>query len=398
MALVGLGLAVAVPATAQPALSRSAAVVVHQSVATPGTYSVSIVVASASRSRNEVEIHVGALTRSATVDPGHPRVNITLRLHLGVGGLTVRAVGRAGRPHIAVALLRVVAHPKPAVTATTPTPAPPPAPAPPPPPAPAAPPPSPQPPGPGSPYTNLVWSADFTQAWASTGATAAVTAPVPNTFGFDHSGGCSGNSAKEASYPASSNDAYLSSQGLVIPVNSTGPNSYTSAQLDSGGRESWQYGTIEASITLPTGAGLCPAFWLYADNGSGEIDILEAPSFVSPSYGPVNGPYAADSIFTLHANNAQEFERATTPPGWNPAGPNVYGIYWTPTSITWTVNYVPYASATQSTISNPSAWSAFTSGKFHIIFDDGVGGWPGDPASGTVYSQPMVVQWVKVFQ
>ena len=167
-------------------------------------------------------------------------------------------------------------------------------------------------------------------------------------------------------------------------------------QLDTQGiaGESWQYGTIEASVQLPTGQGLCPAFWMLADSGTGEIDILEAPSFVGSQFGSL----APFSVFTLHANLAQQFESPTVPANWNPGQPNVYGVIWTPQSITWTVNYVPYASATPASLANPALWSAFTSGKFHLLLDEAVGGWPGDPPPNSQFTQPMIVQWVKVYQ
>jgi hypothetical protein len=35
----------------------------------------------------------------------------------------------------------------------------------------------------------------------------------------------------------------------------------------------------------------------------------------------------------------------------------------------------------------------------HLVLDEGVGGWPGQPPTGTTYNgQPMTVQWVKVYQ
>jgi beta-glucanase (GH16 family) len=132
---------------------------------------------------------------------------------------------------------------------------------------------------------------------------------------------------------------------------------------------------------------------MLADNGTGEIDILEAPAFVSLAFGPL-GPHA---IFTLHANRTQQFESVAIPT-WNPGQPNVYGVIWTSKSITWTVNYVPYATATAKSLGNPALWSAFTSGRFHLLLDEAVGGWPGDPPPGTIFGQPMTVQWVKVFQ
>ena len=46
----------------------------------------------------------------------------------------------------------------------------------------------------------------------------------------------------------------------------------------------------------------------------------------------------SDEQVTLHANNTQQFEFNVAPAGWNPGAPNVYGLIWTPTSITWTLS------------------------------------------------------------
>src|SRR5581483_11096008 len=120
-----------------------------------------------------------------------------LRLRVGVHGLTIRAIGHDGRPHLSVELSRLLVAPKPVAAApaapVVATPAP--APAPPPPPAPPA---VPQPPGPGSPYTNLVWSEDFTQTWASEGGTGSASEPLSSSWHLDHSGGCGGASPEEA--------------------------------------------------------------------------------------------------------------------------------------------------------------------------------------------------------
>ena len=75
----------------------------------------------------------------------------------------------------------------------------------------------------------------------------------------------------------------------------------------------------------------------------------------------------------------------------------MYGLTWTATSITWTVDGVAYATATPTSLTDPALWSDLTSGAFSIMFDVAVGGWPGSPPAGTVYTQPMEVQWVKVF-
>lgn len=51
---------------------------------------------------------------------------------------------------------------------------------------------------------------------------------------------------------------------------------YTSGYLDTIGRASWKYGKFEMRAKLPAARGLWPAFWLRADHGPGELDILEA--------------------------------------------------------------------------------------------------------------------------
>ena len=364
-------------ATAAPA-AKGSAVVVRERVAAPGTYMVSIVVRSPIRNTNRVDLQIGGVARRAVTDPRHRRVRISVRVHVGGRSLTVRAVGHRARPILTIALRHLATPPPISATGpTTPTPAP------------LGP-----PPGPGSPYTTLAWSDDFAADWAGAGGSGGATEPVPGRWGFDQWGGCGTSPPQLSSNSGSPRSAYLTSGGLALPAVWNG-SSYTTAQLDTGsiGGESWQYGTIEASIQLPTGQGLCPAFWMRADNGTGELDILEAPSFVGSQWGPL-APFA---IATLHSGNVQQFESHAAPAGWNAGAPNVYGVIWTPTTITWTLNYVPYASTSASSL-GPAVWSAFTSGKFHLIIDEAVGGWPGDPPAGTVYTQPMLVQWVKVFQ
>jgi beta-glucanase (GH16 family) len=117
--------------------------------------------------------------------------------------------------------------------------------------------------------------------------------------------------------------------------------------------------------------------------------VLEAPSF---------GPLPTFGYFDLHGpTGAQEFESSGAPSGWNPTQFHTYGVIWTPTSITWTIDGVAYATATQASVP-ASSWAAYQTGAFRLIFDLAVGGWPcsagscSPPSSATMY-----VQWVKVF-
>jgi len=59
-------------------------------------------------------------------------------------------------------------------------------------------------------------------------------------------------------------------------------NDYTSARINTLGKKSFQYGRIEARISLPKGRGTWPAFWMMGANFPtarwplcGEIDIME---------------------------------------------------------------------------------------------------------------------------
>jgi hypothetical protein len=388
-------------ANARGTTSARGATVLRRTVAVVGRYRVVVRLRARRRSSEMVTVYVtGHAPRRVQAFHRHSSSLTYALVVTRSTRLTIEAVSEGPAVHVTVKTTLRAAQKQPApalvttttvaTTTTTSAPAPPP---PPPPPAQAP-----------NPYTSLVWSEDFQQEYGAATATShAATAPFAATnWGYDSWGGC-GASLSSTAPPAAQSDTYLANQGLAIGVSGNGQgSSYTTAQIDTAGHGNlgWQYGAIEASITLPTGQGLCPAFWLLGQNGGGEIDVLEAPSFVNSAFGPL-APY---SIFTLHANNQQIFESHVTPAGWNPAVPNVYGVIWTPTTITWTINGVAYASASPASLaladgtSESAMWSAFTGSKFNLVFDEAVGGWPGPPAPGTTFSSPMYVQWVKVFQ
>jgi beta-glucanase (GH16 family) len=252
------------------------------------------------------------------------------------------------------------------------------------------------------PYNNLLWEDNFAEDFVN-GGSVANQLPSAANWSLDSWGGC-GAGTLSTPTPNGSPDAdrnvYLTANGLAITALATGPDSYSSAQLDSIGPQSdpesfTSGGTIEASIALPAGQGLCPAFWLFADSPApgattpGEIDVLEAPSF---------GPLVTSVSFDLHGpTGAQEYQGWAAPAGWDPTQFNTYGVIWTPTSIAWTINGVAYSSATQGSVPAGS-WASYETGAFRLILDLSVGGWPcaygtcTPPSSATMY-----VKWVKVF-
>jgi beta-glucanase (GH16 family) len=105
-----------------------------------------------------------------------------------------------------------------------------------------------------------------------------------------------------------------------------------------------QYRTFAARMKIPAGAGLWPALWMVGDTGSwpasGEIDVMEAvgqsPFTVS---GTVHGPSQTSS--TGYALGHKFIAPTALTSGFH-----VYGITWTPTSISWTVDGRVYATTT----------------------------------------------------
>lgn len=312
--------------------------------------------------------------------------------------VTVRAVSETSGVDVRARLLRVGAAPAApaaqspaAVAPSTPAPASPTTPT-----VPASTPPTP-PPGP---YQTLDWQDNFAQDYVSDGSTPG-NLPNSNTWSLDYAGGCGTNTLSTdvtTASPTASNYVDLTPSGLAINAIETSPGSWTSAQIDTAGNASFGPGsTIEARIYMPTGQGLCPAFWMVSDNTTnpGEIDVVEAPTFVGEQ-----SPLAA--YFTLHGPGpvSQQWEQSES--SVNLAGWHTYSVTWSADAIIWSVDGTPYATADAAALIPGASWSTYSDSNYHIIFDLAVGGWPcADNSAGPDCAPPssatMFVQWVRVW-
>ena len=97
---------------------------------------------------------------------------------------------------------------------------------------------------------------------------------------------------EEQEYINSLDNAWVEDGVLHIKAIKEGER-ITSARMITRGKQSWLYGKVEASIKLPKGKGVWPAFWMMPEKStyggwpnSGEIDILE---FVGYMPGVVHG-------------------------------------------------------------------------------------------------------------
>ena len=205
-------------------------------------------------------------------------------------------------------------------------------------------------------------------------------------------------------YTDRSENARIENGNLVIEAraeNFTGPEgtrNYTSARLRTLNKGDWEYGRIEASIKLPYGQGIWPAFWMLPTDwvyggwaASGEIDIMELvghePNVVHGTlhYGgpwPEN-TYSGDS-YSIGEPFANDFHH--------------FAVEWENGEIRWYVDGVHFQTQT-NWYSTAGAWPAPFNQRFHVILNVAVGGnWPGYPDASTVFPQRMEVDYVRVYQ
>jgi beta-glucanase (GH16 family) len=139
---------------------------------------------------------------------------------------------------------------------------------------------------------------------------------------------------------------------------------YTSGRIVTKNKGDWRYGRVEASIKLPEGQGMWPAFWMLPTEevyggwpNSGEIDIMElvgGGSGDSTIYGTLHsGPprqYTNGSYKLTDAKFSEDF--------------HLFAIEWSPDTIKWYVDDIMYSYKTAADI---TPWVPFQE-KFHVIF------------------------------
>ena len=244
------------------------------------------------------------------------------------------------------------------------------------------------------PTYRLVWSDEFSGADGS--------APEASKWSIQTGGNGWGNNELEY-YTARSENVTVQGGNLVITAikeNYTGADgvsrNYTSARLETKRRFSEQYGRFEASLKIPKGQGMWPAFWMLGSDidtnpwpACGEIDIMEKigkePAIV---HGSLHGPgYAPGNVTASY----------TLPSGALGDGFHLYAVEWDPQQIRFYVDSTRYATFTPSNLPSGSPWEF--NKPFFILLNVAVGGsWPGPPDQTTQFPQQMLVDYVRVYQ
>ncbi len=192
-------------------------------------------------------------------------------------------------------------------------------------------------------------------------------------------------------------NAAIEHGSLVIKAEKTtgGDGGYTGARMVTKGKRHWQHGVIAASMKLPYGQGIWPAFWMLPQKGAwpgaGEIDIMELIGGAgrdNKAYGTLHGPgYSGaggiQGSFSLSKGNFSDAY-------------HVFEVRWSTGKIDWYADGQLYQTVTKASV--PGAWP-FDDGDFYILFNLAVGGsWPGYPDAKTAFPQSMSIDWVRVYQ
>jgi beta-glucanase (GH16 family) len=239
---------------------------------------------------------------------------------------------------------------------------------------------------------SLVWSDEFDGD--------AGTPPDATKWKYDVGGNGWGNQQLEYDTDQPQN-AQLDGHGhLAITAihQNYGGNAYSSARINTAGLFEQAYGKFEASIQLPPGAGLWPAFWLLgADVGQnpwpacGEMDIMEyRGQQTTVIHGSAHGPgYSGGQAITAQHSLPGGI-------GYN-SGFHTFAIEWSPGQIDYRVDDTVYESITPATIPAGDKW--VFDHPFFVILNLAVGGnYVGSPDSQTPFPATMLVDYVRVYE
>ncbi len=241
----------------------------------------------------------------------------------------------------------------------------------------------------------LVWSEEFNDESLNT-----------DVWNYEVGGGGFGNNELQYYTDRSENIRCENGYLIIEARKETYENrEYTSARINTKGKKEFAYGKIEARISVPSGQGTWPAFWMLGQNYStagwpkcGELDIMEhigsQPSMVS---------------FAVHTkekngNKGNNWNARTYIDGLEEEF-HVYGIEWTKEDyygrdkIIFTVDDTEYASTMESVPMDDTDTWPFNQG-FFIILNLAMGGNMGGTIDDSIFQNEilMKVDWVRVYQ
>lgn len=228
-----------------------------------------------------------------------------------------------------------------------------------------------------------------------------------NMSNWNYEQGGAGWGNNELQYYTDKNDNVRVENGVLIieaKKESYQTNNYTSARITTKNKAKFRYGKVEASISLPSGCGTWPAFWMMPNNSvygtwpsSGEIDIMEHigsdPTMISHALHTRNAYGAAGWHKRVYLENVE----------------NHFHTY----SIEWEDNYggkgkdaiLFYVDGVLSDIKYQQQYNSTYQDwpfdqEFFIILNVAIGGNLGGSVDDSIFNSPiqMKVDWIRVYQ
>lgn len=190
---------------------------------------------------------------------------------------------------------------------------------------------------------------------------------------------------------------------------------YTSARIDTKGKYGFQYGKLRVRAMMPKGHGAWPAIWMlsndlkHADKTyfgdpkrylyDGEIDIAELiGSDVHTVYGVAHA--------LNHYNNSSLVDYYGTTKVWDSERAfHDYGVDWTPTSITYSVDERPFFTFTKQPGDDWQSWPYDQ--RYYLIINLALGGgwagsnrtqFPKDGVDPAIFPTALQIQSIRYYQ
>ena len=240
----------------------------------------------------------------------------------------------------------------------------------------------------------LVWSEEFND-----------TAKTVNAANWNFDVGGTGWGNQELQYYTNRTDnARVENGCLILEAKKevyTSYNltcNYTSGRINTKAKASSLYGKIEARMSLPSGAGTWPAFWMMPEvntygnwPSSGEIDIMEHigsdPTMISMAVHTKdnNGSKGNNWYKRVYPGNVEnQF--------------HTYGIEWEQDAIRFYIDSVKQTTLWRNLSGTYTTWPFDKS--FYVILNLAIGGKMGGAVNDAIFDSPvkMAVDFVRIYK
>lgn len=173
---------------------------------------------------------------------------------------------------------------------------------------------------------------------------------------------------------------------------------YTSARINTKGKANTLYGKVEARISLPSGAGTWPAFWMMPEvntygswPSSGEIDIMEH--------------IGSDSTMISMAVHTKDFNGTKGNNWYKRVYPgkvenqfHVYGVEWEQDMMRFYLDGVKQTTLYRNLAGTYTTWPFDKA--FYVILNLAIGGKMGGTVDDSIFNKPvkMYVDYVRIYQ